>query len=80
MFKSKIHSKTRIAINLRYLVESQGLTPKQVSDACNIGRNSLSAWASGTYIPRCGVQIVKVAKFLGVSLEDLITKDLSDVD
>lgn len=54
------------------LCEAKGLTPYKVSKATGIPTATLSNWKAGRYTPKQD-KLQKIADFLGVSLEYLMT-------
>ena len=54
------------------LCEAKGLTPHKVSKATGIPTATLSNWKAGRYAPKQD-KLQKIADFLGVSLEYLMT-------
>ena len=66
------------ANNLRYLREKHGMD--QIDLAMKLGRkssSSVSEWEKGKYTPKIGV-LNDIAEIFGVSITDLMNKDLSD--
>ena len=66
------------ANNLRYLREKNGMD--QIDLALKLGRkssSSVSEWEKGKYTPKIGV-LNDIAEIFGVSITDLMNKDLSD--
>ncbi|MDV3544843.1 phage repressor protein [Leuconostoc pseudomesenteroides] len=67
------------ANNLRYLREKHGMD--QIDLAMKLGRkssSSVSEWEKGKYTPKIGV-LNDIAEIFGVSITDLMNKDLSHV-
>lgn len=67
------------ANNLRYLREKHGMD--QIDLAIKLGRkssSSVSEWEKGKYTPKIGV-LNDIAEIFGVSITDLMNKDLSHV-
>lgn len=68
------------ANNLRYLREKNGMD--QIDLAIKLGRkssSSVSEWEKGKYTPKIGV-LNDIAEIFGVSITDLMNKDLSADD
>jgi len=66
------------ANNLKYLREKNGMD--QIDLALKLGRkssSSVSEWEKGKYTPKIGV-LNDIAEIFGVSITDLMNKDLSD--
>ncbi|MCT4412827.1 XRE family transcriptional regulator [Leuconostoc pseudomesenteroides] len=66
------------ANNLRYLREKNGMD--QIDLAIKLGRkssSSVSEWEKGKYTPKIGV-LNDIAEIFGVSITDLMNKDLSN--
>lgn len=66
------------ANNLRYLREKNGMD--QIDLALKLGRkssSSVSEWEKGKYTPKIGV-LNDIAEIFGVSITDLMNKDLRD--
>ena len=59
------------------LCEAKGLTPYKVSKATGIPTATLSNWKAGRYTPKRD-KLQKIADFLGVSLEYLMTGEEPD--
>lgn len=57
---------------LSQLLRQRGVSSKVVSQATGIPTSTLSEWTSGR-LPKVGEDVLKLAKFFGVSLEYLIT-------
>jgi transcriptional regulator with XRE-family HTH domain len=60
------------AENLKRLMRARGLTPRIVCQATGVPSSTLSEWTSGRE-PKLSEPILNVAKFFGVTLEELIT-------
>lgn len=68
------------ANNLKYLRIQKGLEQKDISDfLCLKSPTSVTNWEKGTNLARTG-HLSKLASLFGVSLHDLMEKDLSSVD
>ncbi len=71
--------KTILAKNLRYLINQSGESLALITINCGLkGRSTLSQWRSGSITPKATDRLVNLSRYLGVSLEDLITKDLRE--
>lgn len=62
----------KFATNLRELMEERGVTAAEISAATGIPRSSISEYLVGRQ-PKLNESLVRLAKFLGVSVERLIT-------
>jgi transcriptional regulator with XRE-family HTH domain len=69
----------KFALNLKAVIKARGMTAKQVSDATGIPRTTLSEWINGRE-PTASEVIIKLSRFLGVSVEYLITGREPEVD
>lgn len=57
---------------LKTLLSERGVTAKVVSQATGIPTSTLSEWTAGR-VPKLGKDVMKLARFFGVSVEFLIT-------
>lgn len=64
------------AKNLKYLRNKRDMTQQELGLMLNKSESSISEWEKGKYEPRSSA-ISKVASIFGVSIEDLMEKDLS---
>lgn len=72
--------KNFFANNLKYLRIKKGLEQKEISDFLGLkSPTSVTNWEKGTNLARAG-HLSKLASLFGVSLHDLMEKDLSSVD
>lgn len=72
--------KNFFANNLKYLRIQKGLEQKDISDFLGLkSPTSVTNWEKGTNLARAG-HLSELASFFGVSLHDLMEKDLSSVD
>ncbi len=62
---------SKFAVNLKYLMSSRGVTAKVISQATGIPQSTLSEWSGGR-LPKVSEELVKLAKFFGVTIEYLI--------
>lgn len=62
----------KFSTNLKQLIKAKGLTAKQLSDSTGIPRTTISEWINGRE-PTASDALIKLARFLGVSVEFLIT-------
>lgn len=60
------------AKNLKKIIDERNLTPKMISDATGIPRSNIGDWLAGTE-PRLNDSIIKLAKYLGCSIDYLMT-------
>ncbi|MNZ46184.1 HTH-type transcriptional regulator ImmR [compost metagenome] len=63
-----------IATNLKRIREAKKLTQREVWEAAGIGKSSLTAYEAGRSDPT-GDSIVKLAKALGVTTDELLLTD-----
>lgn len=63
-----------IATNLKRIREAKRLTQREVWEAAGIGKSSLTAYEAGRSDPT-GDTIVKLAKALGVTTDELLLTD-----
>ena len=74
------YEKDFFANNLKYLRTKKGLEQKEISDFLGLkSPTSVTNWEKGTNLARAG-HLSKLASLFGVSLHDLMEKDLSSVD
>jgi transcriptional regulator with XRE-family HTH domain len=64
---------------LERLLKEKGFQQKDLAESCGISSNGISTWKVTGAIPRADIAI-KMAKFLDVSTEYLITGELSGID
>lgn len=65
-----------LAENLKYLREKKGMTQESFASMIGeIGQKAVSKWETGEREPELS-RLIKIAKFFGVSLDDLVLKDL----
>lgn len=53
------------------IINNQGITPYKVAKDTEISQVTLSDWKNGRSVPKLD-KLQKIAKYLGVKLEDLI--------
>jgi len=66
---------TFIATNIKYLRTKKGITQEQLAKVCNKGNTAIGNWEKGIREPNA-VDLANLANFFGVSIDDLIKKDL----
>ena len=66
---------TFIASNIRYLRVSKGITQECLAKVCDKGNTAVNNWEKGIREPYA-VDLANIANFFGVSVDDLIKKDL----
>ena len=66
----------RVAWNLRSLRYSSGMTLEEVAKEIGCGRSNVLTWESGYVIPSTK-NLYILSRIYGVTMDDLITKDLS---
>lgn len=65
-----------LAQNIKYLREQKGMTQESFASMIGeIGQKAVSKWETGENEPELR-RLIKIAKFFGVSLDDLVLKDL----
>lgn len=64
---------------LERLIKDRGIQQKELADGCGISSNGISTWKVTGSIPRADVAI-KIAKYLDVSVEYLITGEFPGID
>lgn len=67
--------KTFIASNIKHLRVTKGVTQGQLAKVCNKGNTAIGNWENGIREPSA-VDLANLANFFGVSIDDLIKKDL----
>lgn len=67
-----------LASNLKYLRKKSGKTQDALSSAVNIGRTTIANYESGVSEPNLDTLLL-FAKFFGISLDDLLSKNVEDV-
>lgn len=65
-----------IGSNLIYLRKLNNLTQDDLAREISVSRQTISNWESGVVIPD-SVNLIEIAKLFDVSIDDLLTKDLS---
>lgn len=64
---------------LERLIKDKGVQQKDLAENCGISSNGISTWKVTGTLPRADIAI-KIAKYLDVSVEYLITGELSGID
>lgn len=64
-----------LAENLKFLREQRGKTQQELANLFGVEQKTLSSWECGSRTPVIGM-IVEIAKYYGVSLDDLILTDM----
>ena len=64
-----------LAQNLKYLREQKGLSQQELSSCFEISCSLIGMWEQNRRKPDIGT-IVRLAQYFGVSLDDLVLKDL----
>jgi transcriptional regulator with XRE-family HTH domain len=59
--------------NFRHIIEGKGITPYRVAKDTKIPTSTMSDWKNGKSVPKMD-KLVKIADYLGVSLEELVKK------
>lgn len=70
---------SHFAETLKRLMRERGITPKALSRATGIPSSTLSEWSAGRE-PRLGDQLIRLSRFLGVSIEYLATGKSPDLE
>lgn len=66
-----------VTSNIRYLRKNAGYTQAQLADKLDIKRSLVGAYEEGRAEPKL-TTLVNIARLFDITLDDLITKDLSD--
>jgi transcriptional regulator with XRE-family HTH domain len=66
---------TYISTNIKYLRKLKGITQEQLAKVCGKGYTAVGNWETGIREPYV-VDLANIANFFGVSIDDLIKKDL----
>ncbi len=66
-----------VTSNLRYLRKNAGFTQSQLADKLELKRSLVGAYEEGRAEPKLAT-LVNIARLFDITLDDLITKDLSD--
>ena len=66
-----------VTSNIRHLRKSAGFTQAQLADKLDIKRSLVGAYEEGRAEPKLST-LVNIARLFDITLDDLITKDLSD--
>ena len=66
-----------VTSNLRYLRKNAGYTQSQLADKLDIKRSLVGAYEEGRAEPKL-TTLVNIARLFDITLDDLITQDLSD--
>ena len=77
MIETTIHDMTKFSDNLKRLMKERGVSARVLSQATGIPQSTLSEWSAGRE-PKLGDQVVKLARFFGVSLEYLVTGEIAE--
>lgn len=64
-----------LAENLKSLREQSGKTQQELANLLGVERGIMSSWETGSRTPGIGM-IVELARYHGVSLDDLVLKDI----
>lgn len=64
-----------LAQNLKYLREKKGLKQQKLADALKLSRATIGNWETGERKPDIEM-VVRLAEYFGVTLDDLVLKDL----
>lgn len=64
---------------LERLLKNKGLQQKDLAEKCGISSNGISTWKITGTLPRADIAI-KIAKYLNVTVEYLITGELAGID
>jgi len=67
--------KTYIASNIKHLRVSRGITQEQLAKVCNKRNTAVGNWEKGIREPNA-VDLANIANYFGVSIDDLVKKDL----
>ena len=62
--------------NIKYLRKNNGLSIKDLSNKINVPYSTLCCWENGIRTPKLET-IMEFVDFFGVSLTDIVSKDLS---
>lgn len=63
---------SQFAKTLKSLLDKRGITARVLSEAIEVPKSTLSEWTAGRE-PKLSEQIIRLARFFGVSVEYLIT-------
>ena len=66
---------TYISTNIKHLRLQKGITQEQLAKVCNKGYTAVGNWEAGIREPNA-TDLANIANFFGVSIDDLIKKDL----
>lgn len=66
-----------VTANIRHLRKNAGYTQAQLADKLDIKRSLVGAYEEGRAEPKLAT-LVNISRLFGITLDDLITKDLSD--
>lgn len=61
--------------NLKYLIKANGLMSKEVAEEICVSDRTISSWTTGRTQPSMEI-LIELSYFLGVSIDDLLKKDL----
>ena len=67
-----------LATNLKFLRKKSGKTQDALSSAVNIGRTTIANYEAGISEPNLDTLII-FAKFFGVTLDDMLSKNIEDI-
>ena len=60
---------------MKYYMEADGWTTRRLAEAADVSRNAILSYRQGKTRPRA-VELYKVARTMGVSMEDLIAGEV----
>lgn len=66
---------TYISSNIKHLRTIRGVTQEQLAKVCGKGYTAIGNWEKGIREPSA-VDLANIANFFGVSIDDLVKKDL----
>ena len=61
--------------NFENILKMKKITAYKVSKETGVATTTLSEWKKGTYIPKIN-KIMKIANYLGVTIEELLSDDI----
>lgn len=67
---------TPISKNIRYLRKQVGMSQVQLAKALEVSRTNVTSWESANNYPGVDL-IIKIARIFDISIDDLLTKDMS---
>ncbi len=66
-------------LNLRHLRKTQNVEREQIATEIGVSLSNISNWERAKYLPKVE-DVVKLANFFGVTLDDLLLKNIGEAE